>query len=126
MIFWPEAMGKTLNSETGNWGEEIAAQFLQAQKAFTIVHRNLRLGRSEVDILCMDDLTLVFVEVKVRKNSQFGHPESFVDAKKASHLHRAADLYLEQTGFAGFIRFDVVAITGSPKSFEILHLPDFF
>ena len=119
-------MGKTHNSEIGNWGEEIAAQFLQAQKAYTIVHRNLRLGRSEVDILCMDNKTLVFVEVKVRKNSQFGHPESFVDAKKAGYLHRAADLYLEQTGFSGFIRFDVVAITGSPKSYEILHLVDFF
>ena len=118
-------MAKTRNSETGAWGEEIAGKYLEEKKGFAILHRNLRLGKSEIDILAMDGPVLVFVEVKVRKNNHFGNPEEFAGKQKASNLRRAADLYLEQNNFSGLIRFDVVAITGSPAFFDVLHLEDF-
>jgi putative endonuclease len=113
------------NKITGNWGEEIASVWLQENKGFRILHRNLQLGKSEVDILAMDGEVLVFVEVKVRKNNNFGHPEEFAGKQKATSLRRAADLYLEKSGFAGIIRFDVVAITGTPAFYDLLHLEDF-
>lgn len=116
------ASGKKI---TGNWGEELAASWLTENKGFVLLHRNLQLGRSEVDILAMDEDVLVFVEVKVRKDNRFGHPEEFADEKKSAHLRRAADLYLEKSGFSGMIRFDVVAITGTPVFYELLHLEDF-
>jgi putative endonuclease len=118
-------MSATGKKITGNWGEELASTWLQEKKGFRILHRNLQLGRSEVDILAMDGETLVFVEVKVRKNNQFGHPEEFADKRKAVHLRRASNLYLDQSGFSGLIRFDVVAITGTPDFFDLLHLEDF-
>jgi putative endonuclease len=113
------------NKITGNWGEETACAWLQEQKSFRILHRNLQLGKSEVDILAMDGEVLVFVEVKVRKNNRFGHPEEFAGKQKATSLRRAADFYLEQSGFSGIIRFDVVAITGTPVFYELLHFEDF-
>jgi putative endonuclease len=113
------------NKITGNWGEETAAAWLQKEKKFRILGRNLQLGRSEVDILAMDGDVLVFVEVKVRKDSRFGHPEESAGKQKAASLRRAADRYIEQTAFNGLIRFDVVAITGTPVFFDLLHLEDF-
>jgi len=113
------------NKITGKWGEETAASWLQNEKQFRILGCNLQLGRSEVDILAMDGEVLVFVEVKVRKNSNFGHPEEGAGKQKAASLRRAADLYLEQSGFNGIIRFDVVAITGTPVFYDLLHLEDF-
>lgn len=118
-------MAEVANKITGNWGEETASLWLQANKGFRILHRNLQLGKSEVDILAKDGQVLVFVEVKVRKNSRFGYPEEFAGKQKVKSLQRAADLYLEQSGFDGLIRFDVVAITGSPEFYDLLHLEDF-
>lgn len=113
------------NKITGKWGEETAADWLQTEKQFRILGRNLQLGRSEVDVLAMDGDVLVFVEVKVRKDNRFGHPEESAGKQKAASLRRAADLYLEQSGFSGMIRFDVVAITGTPAFYDLLHLEDF-
>ena len=113
------------NKITGKWGEETAASWLQNEKQYQILGRNLQLGRSEVDILAMDGEVLVFVEVKVRKDNRFGHPEEGAGKQKATSLRRAADIYLEQSGFTGIIRFDVVAITGTPAFYDLLHLEDF-
>lgn len=118
-------MASTANKITGNWGEEIAAVWLQNEKKYTLVARNLRLGRSEVDILAMDGDVLVFLEVKVRKNNLFGHPEQAAGKHKAASLRKAAARYLEESGFQGLIRFDVVAITGTPVFYELMHLEDF-
>ena len=113
------------NKVTGKWGEETAAAWLQHEKQYRILGRNLQLGKSEVDILAMDGEVLVFVEVKVRKDNRYGNPEEGARKQKAASLHRAASRYQEQTGFQGMIRFDVVAITGTPAFFELLHLEDF-
>ena len=110
---------------TGKWGEEMAAAWLVQEKNFLILGKNLQLSHSEVDILAKDGEILVFVEVKVRKDSQFGYPEEAVGKKKAASLRRAADIYLEKSGFQGMIRFDVVAITGTPVFYELQHFEDY-
>lgn len=60
---------------------------------------------------------LVFVEVKVRKNSSFGFPEEFVSKNQAARVKTAAEKYQLEKNFHGFIRFDIFFGFGSPHKF---------
>jgi putative endonuclease len=100
-------MGK--HNETGKKGEDLAAVFLENQ-GITILERNWRHGRAEVDIIGMEDKTMIFVEVKTRSDDYFERPEAAVDAKKRSLLSRAAIAYMHKSGHDWLIRFDVVSI----------------
>ena len=65
--------------------------------------------------------------MKLRKNTDFGPPEAFVDEKKQGLLTRAAIAYCEANDYEGEIRFDVISIIGEQgKSYEIQHLEDAF
>lgn len=102
----------------GDQGEHQAAQFL-TERGYSILERNYRYKRAEVDIVAQLDRLLVFVEVKTRKNAQFGYPEQFVNPKKIDLLHQAATAYQENLNWQDDIRFDIIAITdGVLEHFE--------
>ena len=60
---------------TGKQGEQLACQWLEA-KGFSILHRNWRHGRDEIDIVARDGEFLVVVEVKTRSTGRWGDPEA--------------------------------------------------
>ena len=101
----------------GAWGEGIAADFLEA-KGYRILGRNVRFGsRCELDLVARSPApeALVFVEVKTRRNEEFGRPASAVDRGKRRALGRAALRYLHRVkAKPAHIRFDVVEVVGSP------------
>ncbi|MCB9081465.1 MAG: YraN family protein [Lewinellaceae bacterium] len=112
--------------ELGKRGEELACQFLTAA-GYKILARNWRYSRAEIDIVAQADGILVIVEVKTRKNTFFGHPESFVDPRKQRLLAEAAAVFAEQTEHPGEIRFDVVSIVYPPNAVpDLVHLRDAF
>lgn len=97
-------------ADRGAAGEDIAVDYLQ-KLGYRILHRNLRLSRYEIDIVCRDDTTIVFVEVKRSLTEKFGHPATWIDARKQEKLRRAAEIYIEKYGASGAdIRFDAVTI----------------
>ena len=100
-----------------HWSEDIAAEFLQRQGLELLV-TNYRYRTGEIDLIMIDDQTLVFVEVKQRRDSQFGRPEESVGMAKQAKLRRTAASYLQRHDRSQSwpCRFDVVAITGSPHS----------
>jgi putative endonuclease len=100
-------MGK--HNETGKKGEDLATNFLATQ-GIIILERNWRHGRAEVDIIGMDNKTMIFVEVKTRSDDYFERPEAAIDAKKRSLMSRAAIAYMHKSGHDWLIRFDVVSI----------------
>lgn len=109
-------------ADKGAAGEAAAAVFL-ADKQYEILHRNLRLSRYEIDIVCRDGDCLVFVEVKKSDTDTFGHPATWIDERKREKLRKAARLYLERYPVAGLdIRFDAVTITKG----VIEHYPNAF
>ena len=70
------------HNELGKWGEDCAVDYLQ-RKGYTIVERDWKSGHRDIDIIAADeDGTLVFVEVKTRRNRLFGNPEEAVDWRK--------------------------------------------
>ena len=112
--------------EKGRWGEALAATFLM-EKGYEIIERNWRYSRAEVDLIARDQGTLIFVEVKLRKNADFGSPASFVGQKKQRLLTDAAAVFCEKNQHEGEIRFDVIGIIGAPgQAYQIEHLRDAF
>ena len=102
---------KKTTKQIGDEWEAKARAFLEG-KDYVFVIQNYRSGRNEIDLICMANKTLVFVEVKYRKNSRFGNPEDFVDTAKLRRVMEAAENYIYESDWKGNIRFDVVAITG--------------
>ena len=62
-----------------------------------------------------DRKTLVFVEVRFRRNSTYGTPAATVGLTKQRRLVHAAHRYLQQLGSEPPCRFDVIAITAEPE-----------
>lgn len=97
----------------GKWGEGQAALFLIRQ-GYTIVWKNFRWSRYEIDIIAQDTKsdTLCFVEVKTRVSGQ-GSAERSVERRKQKRIQRVAlhycllhEIDIDRTA----IRFEVVSV----------------
>ncbi len=108
----------------GIYGEVSAKEYL-INKGYLILGENIRCEKvGELDLVCMDNDTLVFVEVKARRNDNYGHPLEAITNAKMSKLVKAAGVYLSQNPDLKWkeIRFDVIAILGD----EIDHIESAF
>lgn len=112
---------KTIGSDA----EEMAQNFL-LQKGYSIIAKNYRYKRLEIDIIAEIDEVIVFVEVKFRKNSQYGEPERFVTEKKINNMMEAAEAYLSTHQKNGELRFDIISIMKENGKFQVEHFEDAF
>jgi putative endonuclease len=112
------------NKDLGQEGEQIAIEYLR-DRGYNILKRNYRYGRKEIDIIASEGIFLVFVEVKMRRNSRYGMPEEAVDNRKAERIRVVAEQYLSYHEWPGPIRFDIIAIL-KKHTFEIEHFKDAF
>ncbi len=112
--------------ELGRWGEERAARFLE-RRGWTILARNYRFGRREVDLVVRRGRMVAFVEVKTRAGTGFGAPQEAITALKRREIEIVAEHFLARHALGGMVvRFDAVAITvptGSGGA-RIEHLED--
>jgi putative endonuclease len=95
----------------GTRGEKLACRFLR-RSGYKVLYRNFR-GRSggEIDIVCRDKDTLVFVEVKTRTREDFGRPFDAVDRNKQKRIARGALAWLRLLDDPDILfRFDVVEV----------------
>ncbi len=107
----------------GRESEKRARGFLEA-KGYTILETNWRHLKLEIDVIALFANTIVFVEVKFRKNDEYGEPELFVNRKKQNFIIKAANAYIELKNIQYEARFDIVAL--SAKRNEIIHLEGAF
>jgi len=115
--------------ERGDWGEERAALYLRLH-GYRVVERNFRCRQGEIDVIARKGGFIVFVEVKLRKNADFGEAREFVTYRKQQRVIRAAELWLVKNGCELQPRFDVIEIY-APKGTDtvfptIRHLEDAF
>lgn len=99
---------KTKNKETGNKGEQAAAEYLESL-GYKIIERNYKLFCGEIDILAEDKKTIVIVEVKTVRGFGFGLAQELVRFKKQRKL-RLLGRAVEQLYPNKPIRIDVVGI----------------
>jgi putative endonuclease len=101
---------KTDNLSVGERGESIAEAYLRG-RGFTILEKNYRCKTGEVDIVARDGDTIVFVEVKARRNLAYGPPQLAVTPFKQRQISRTALTWLAHHKKPNAIaRFDVIAI----------------
>lgn len=92
--------------------EDRAAEFLK-ENGLTILERNYRNRRGEIDIVARDGIYLVFCEVKYRKNAAYGYPAEAVTPHKQHIITEVAKYYLlTHQQMNSYVRFDVIAILG--------------
>jgi putative endonuclease len=101
---------KSDNLSVGERGESIAEAYLRG-RGFAILEKNYRCKTGEVDIVARDGDTIVFVEVKARRNLAYGPPQLAVTPFKQRQISRTALTWLAHHKKPNAIaRFDVIAI----------------
>src|SRR5262245_12910474 len=98
----------------GEQYESLAADYLSA-RGFRIIERNFTCKGGELDLVCDDAGTLVFVEVRARADGDYGSPEETIRHEKKHRIVHAARVYLQARGIveeATPCRFDVIAVEG--------------
>ena len=114
----------TAHHELGKWGEDLAADYLQ-RKGYTIIERDWKSGKRDLDIIAQDGNVIVFVEVKTRRNRLFGEPEESVDYHKLQNLQQAISHYVKFKHIRQEIRFDIISIVGTVGTDpDIQHIQD--
>jgi putative endonuclease len=113
---------------TGSKGEEAAAGFL-ARSGFEILDKNVRTRAGEIDLVAKEGKTLVFVEVKTRRDLEGDPPQAAVQTRKQNRLAKLALGYLKLKRLRQTpCRFDVVSVIyndeGGVKA--IRHIPNAF
>lgn len=94
----------------GRQGEEAAIKYLR-RAGLRIIEQNHRSRLGEIDIVCQDHDTLVFVEVKTRTATDFAEPWASVGLAKQRRLRRLAEEYLiDHQMESRPVRFDVISV----------------
>ncbi len=102
------------NRQFGNFGEEIACKYL-LDNGYKIIARNVHYSRfCELDIIAEYKKTLVFVEVKTRKNEDFGTCMDAITKTKYQNIKKGALNYLSEHDYKNY-RIDVIGITLQPE-----------
>jgi len=118
-------MNKEANKKKGDWGEKIASAYLQ-EKGYTILKKQWRYYRYEIDLIASRQNTIVFVEVKTRFSREYGEPWAAVNLRKQQKICRSADHYLRTYQIDAEPRFDIISIVHAEGQTEILHLEQAF
>jgi putative endonuclease len=114
------------NKITGNYGEDLAIEYLKNQ-GYKIVERNKHFSRNcEIDIIALDKRgTLVFVEVKTRNSNFCGAPLEAITRVKYNNIKTGLYSYLkEHSGYKKW-RIDAISIILKPEV-KIEHLKNIF
>ena len=95
----------------GKWGEKYSEKYLN-QKGLKTLTRNFSCNTGELDIIMVDiDKSIVFVEVKTRKNENFVPIEQVITFKKKKRMSSAAQYFLMKNNIHDRpYRFDVVTL----------------
>lgn len=107
----------------GERGEALAWNFLK-KMGYAILEKNYRTRFGEIDVIAVKDDSLIFIEIKTRRNHHFGLPAEAVDWRKRQKMIRVAESYLQQKKMENReARFDILSITWDGTTephFEIL------
>ena len=114
----------------GNLGESCAAEYL-SKKGYHIIGRNVYIGHAEIDIIAENDTSIVFAEVKTRRQypdkfNIFPRPADAVDERKRACLIRAVEGYSRENKSEKSPRIDIIEVYADPSTdafavLDVLH-----
>jgi len=115
-------MKQTQKQALGKNGENAACTFLE-KEGHTIIKRNFRKGRSEIDIISLDNSTVVVSEVKSYYAQPLGPVEFRVNKKKQQQIIQGVYGFLDENPkYQGNdVRLDVIIVDFSHYPVKIIH-----
>ncbi len=112
MAFWAHIVGRSRVNCTalGRRGEKLAWKHLKKQGC-RCLGKNWSCDRGEIDLIVLDDATVVFVEVKTRRGEAFTEAENVVNYRKRRHITATAQRFIHTNNLHDHpCRFDTVAV----------------
>ena len=110
----------------GKVGEKIAKEYL-SKLNYTFIEQNFYYNHGEIDLICMDQSELVFIEVKFRNKTAMGDPVESVTPRKQNLIRRTAEGYVAKKNISNTpCRFDVITIVKENKTHKITHYKNAF
>lgn len=113
-----------MKNTTGKLGEEIAKRYL-LDKGYKIIAKNFRIRGGEIDLVAIDNDTVVYIEVKARTSRRFGLPEESINKYKLKFIERSSQFFrLQNPGLPEPERIDVVAVEIRYGKVRVRHIKD--
>ncbi len=113
---------KLSNQELGALGEDFAANWL-TNNGYQVIDRNWRGTRVELDIVAKKSNTLIFFEVKTRRNVSRGYPAEAVTVAKLENIKSATLQWLAEHQTKNYgLRIDILSLLYFENNFEITHI----
>lgn len=97
------------SNSKGVIAEKKALTYLLGQ-GLTLLHQNYYCRFGEIDLIMFDQDTLVFIEVRYRKSSDFGGALASINKSKQRKIINTAKHYLAQLTSEPYCRFDAIAL----------------
>lgn len=95
--------------ETGQLGEKLARKLLE-KKGYKIVEQNYKTRYAEIDLIGIKKGVLVFVEVRTKRDEEFGAPEETINYFKRQKVLWNAQSYMAYKNWNGPCRIDAICI----------------
>ena len=113
---------KTAAVSIGALGEEAAVKALK-KRGYKIIERNYRTKVGEIDIIATDGEYTCFVEVRLRKNNDYGSPADTIDERKRRHIINTASIYAASKNIYDTpMRFDAVLINAEASGGKLKNI----
>jgi len=111
----------------GDWraAEDFTACWLR-DRGWSILARNWRWHRLELDLVARRGDTVAFVEVKMASAGSRTMVRRKLDRRKRDHISRAAAAFLAEREMTAHCRFDLAEVRGEPGSFSMSYMPSAF
>ena len=87
-------------TEVGKQAESAAASYLET-RGFTVIARNFRTPRCEIDVIARKGGCIYFVEVKYRSTASQGAGLDYVTARKQKQMRYAAEVWMQENDWTG-------------------------
>jgi len=98
-------------TETGKRAETAASAYLE-MRGFTILERNFRRPRCEIDIIASRDNVVHFVEVKYRRSDDQGSGFDAITPTKIRQMARGAHIWVDESKWHGEFVLSAVEVSG--------------
>lgn len=113
------------HNEIGKKGEVLAENYL-VKKGHSILTKNYRHKKIEIDIITTFDNLLIIVEVKTRQSSYLAGPGDTVSKTKQKNMIACANAFIQDNEIDLEVRFDIISIILNGKEKRVSHIEDAF
>jgi len=105
-------------STKGQVAEQLACDYL-IKNGLRLIDKNFHSRYGEIDLIMQHQNALVFIEVRYRKNQNYGGAKESVTLAKQKKIQKTALSYMQKQGREYNARFDVIAMSGENQNLSI-------